>query len=124
MTAEEFNALPEMARRFVSDHAGCLGCGGNKEQKLQKAYELYLNHKKMSTYQLFGGGVNYVQGDEKGVLYHISKEDSEFEIRQKIKIAKLIYKSNPELFISYNAEEISNLLNSLKEEKVVILKKK
>jgi hypothetical protein len=124
MSTEEFNALPEDARRFISTNAGCLGCGGNKELKLTKAYELYLIHKKMNAFQLFGGGVNYKQDDEVGVLYPISKEDSDFQIRKKIKIAKLIYKKNPELFISFNQNEIDKVLNGLKQEKVVVLEKK
>lgn len=121
MTAEQFNALPLAARRFIEANAGCLGCGGNKEQKLTKAYELYLTRKKMGTFQLFGGGVNYVQGDEKGVLYHINSEDSDFEIRHKIKIAKLIHESNPELFMSFDENGMQELIEGLAPEKVVNL---
>lgn len=123
MTTEYFNALPEEARRFISANAGCLGCGGNKEAKLTKAYELYLTQKKMNAYQLFGGGVNYKQNDERGVLYPIGANDTPLEIREKIRLAKLIYAKNPEMFISFNSEEIANILKGLEPEKVINLDK-
>ena len=118
MTTEEFNALPEEARRFISSHAGCLGCGGNKEQKLNKAYQLYKIHQMENVYQLFGGGVNYKGEKESGVLYHITENDTDFQKREKIRIAKLIQKNNPEFFISFNEDLMKELLEGLKPEKV------
>lgn len=119
MTTEEFNALPEEARRFISSHAGCLGCGGNKEQKLNKAYQLYLNYRVMKAYQLFGGGINYKEGEERGVLYPLSENDTDFQIREKIRIAKLIREKSPEVFISFNERDMEEILENLEEEEVI-----
>lgn len=122
MTTEEFNALPSEARRFIESNAGCLGCG-NKESKLTKAYELYLKNKKMSAYQIKGGGVNYKQGNETGVLYKINDQDSPLEIRHKIKMARAIHKVNPELFIVFDEKEQDDILKNLPKEEVVDLNK-
>jgi len=121
MTAEEFNALPLEARRFIESHAGCLSCG-NPSGKLTKAYELYKAHKMANVYQLFGGGINYVVKDKKGVLYNIREDDSDFEIREKIALAEAIHDKSPEVFISYDKKAIAELLESLGEEKVIDLR--
>lgn len=121
MTKEEFNALPLEVRRFIDENVGCLGCGGNLEAKLTKAYELYLNLKKMETYKLIGGGINYKSKNESGVLYAVSNEDTPDEIRNKLRIARLVYAVSPELFTIFNEEEMSDLEASLPEPKVVIL---
>jgi len=120
MTTEEFSVLPLEARRFIEANAGCLACG-SRERKLTEAYNLYLTSKKMSAIQIIGGGVNFVQGDKKGVLYPIREDDSPVEIREKIKIAKLIYETNPELFLKFNEDEIEKILAALPEETVVNL---
>lgn len=121
MTTEEFNALPLEARRFIEANSNCLGCG-DKESKLDQGYKNYLNTKKMRAFQLFGGGVNYTYKENSGVLYHIDAKDTDDEIRKKIKIAKLIYKKNPELFIEYNENEMEGVLKGLKKPKVIDLK--
>lgn len=120
MSAEEFNALPLEARRFIETHAGCLSCG-NTSQKLTKAYELYLINKKMSTYVLHGGGINYQQGGEKGVLYGLSPNDTDLEIREKLRIAAILQEKAPEVFISYDERGIEELIASLDEPKVINL---
>ena len=119
MTTDQFNALPLEARRFIETNAGCLGCGGNKEAKLQKAYDLYLINKTMSVYQLFGGGINYNLDGQRGVLYGIKDGDSPEEIREKIRLAKLIHAKNAEVFIVFDTNGIEELLASLPGEKVV-----
>jgi len=120
MTKEEFNALPLEARRFIEKNAGCLACG-NSESKLTKAYQLYKNSIKMSAYQLFGGGINYNQEEERGVLVGIKPTDSPFEIKEKIRIAKLIYAVSPHVFISFDESAIDKLLGALPEDEVVDL---
>lgn len=120
MTTEEFNALPSEARRFIQDQAGCLSCG-NKAQKLTKAYELYKNHKKMSGYRMRGGGVNYKFEGERGVLTNIRVDDEPDAIRHKIKLAREIYKSNPELFESFNDSDLTSTLKGLPKEQVIDL---
>lgn len=121
MTTVEFNALPAEARRFIELHAGCLSCG-NPEAKLTKAYELYKAHKMANVYTLFGGGINYVVDDKKGVLYNVREDDSDFEIREKLDIAEKIHEKNPEVFITYDKKAIAELLESLAPAKVVDLR--
>lgn len=123
MSTEEFNALPEEARRFIISHAGCLGCGGNKEQKLTKAYELYKTHKKMSTYHLHGGGINYVKDGVGGVLYPIHPEDSADQIREKIALAKEIHDTSPHVFAHFSKVGMAELLESLPAVEVINLDK-
>lgn len=118
MNAEEFNALPLEARQFVEANAGCLACGG-KERKLTEAYNLYLTIKKMKAFKIMGGGVNFVEKGNNGVLYPIRDADTDEEIREKIRIAGIIHESNPELFLSYDESEIKKTLESLEPAKVI-----
>lgn len=121
MTTEQFNSLPLEARSFIQNHAGCLACG-NSASKLDKAYSNYLNSKKMATYQLFGGGINYrTEADESGVLYNIRPTDTPFEIREKIRIAKLVRAVRPHAFMVFDEEAIEALLESLPEAEVIDL---
>ena len=124
MTTEQFNSLPLEARSFIQNHAGCLACG-NSASKLDKAYSNYLNSKKMATYQLFGGGINYrTEAEESGVLYNIRPSDTPFEIREKIRIAKLVRAVRPHAFMVFDEEAIEALLESLPTEEVVDLSPK
>ena len=121
MTTEQFNSLPLEARSFIQNHAGCLACG-NSASKLDRAYSNYLNSKKMATYQLFGGGINYrTEADESGVLYNIRPTDTPFEIREKIRIAKLVRAIRPHAFMIFNEEAIEALLASLPEEEDLVI---
>ena len=124
MTTEQFNSLPLEARSFIQNHAGCLACG-NSASKLDKAYSNYLNSKKMATYQLFGGGINYrTEAEETGVLYNIRPTDTPFEIREKIRIAKLVRAVRPHTFMVFDEEAIEALLESLPEAEVINLETK
>ena len=118
MTKEEFNSLPFEARNFIQKNAGCISCG-NAEAKLTKGYALYLNSKKMNTYTIFGGGVNYSQNGQTGVLRAVNDTDTPFEIREKISIAKAIHATSPHLFMVFNAEAMDALLESLPADEVV-----
>ena len=120
MTKEAFNSLPLEARNFIQKHAGCLSCG-NAEAKLTKGYALYLTSKKMNTYTIFGGGVNYSQNGQTGVLRAVNDSDTPFEIREKISLAKAIHATNPYLFMVFNVEAMDALLESLPSEEVVDL---
>ena len=121
MTTEQFNSLPLEARSFIQNHAGCLACG-NSASKLDRAYSNYLNSKKMATYQLFGGGINYrTEADESGVLYNIRPTDTPFEIREKIRIAKLVRVVRPHAFMVFDEEAIEALLASLPEEEDLVI---
>ena len=121
MTTEQFNSLPLEARSFIQNHAGCLACG-NSASKLDRAYTNYLNSKKMATYQLFGGGINYrTEAEETGVLYNIRPTDTPFEIREKIRIAKLVRAVRPHAFMVFDEEAIEALLESLPTEEVILL---
>jgi len=119
MTIEHYNSLPIEVRSFIQNHAGCLACG-RTEAKLDRAYQLYLNSKKMSVYTLFGGGINYVtESGESGVLYNVNPNDTPFQIREKIRIAKSIRAVRPHSFSAFNEKEIEDLLNSLPAVEVV-----
>ena len=121
MTTEQFNSLPLEARSFIQNHAGCLACG-NSASKLDRAYSNYLNSKKMATYQLFGGGINYkTESGETGVLYNIQPSDTPFEIREKIRIAKLVRAVRPHAFMVFDEEAIEALLESLPTDEVILL---
>ena len=121
MTTEQFNSLPLEARSFIQNHAGCLACG-NSASKLDRAYSNYLNSKKMATYQLFGGGINYrTEAEESGVLYNIRPSDTPFEIREKIRIAKLVRAVRPHAFMVFDEEAIEVLLDSLPEEEDLVI---
>ena len=121
MTPEQFNSLPLEARSFIQNHAGCLACG-NSASKLDKAYSNYLNSKKMATYQLFGGGINYrTEAEETGVLYNIQPSDTPFEIREKIRIAKLVRAVRPHAFMVFDEEAIEALLASLPDEEDLVI---
>ena len=121
MTTEQFNSLPLEARSFIQNHAGCLACG-NSAIKLDRAYSNYLISKKMATYQLFGGGINYrTEADETGVLYNIRPSDTPFEIREKIRIAKLVRAVRPHAFMVFDEEAIEALLVSLPEEEDLVI---
>ena len=121
MTTEQFNSLPLEARSFIQNHAGCLACG-NSASKLDRAYSNYLNSKKMATYQLFGGGINYrTEAGETGVLYNIQPSDSPFEIREKIRIAKLVRAVRPHAFMIFDEEAIEALLASLPDEEDLVI---
>jgi hypothetical protein len=118
MTKENFNSLPLEARNFIQKHAGCLSCG-NAEAKLTKGYALYLTSKKMNTYTIFGGGVNYSQNGQTGVLRAVNDSDTPFEIREKISIAKAIHATSPHLFMVFNVEAMDALIESLPADEVV-----
>ena len=121
MTTEQFNSLPLEARSFIQNHAGCLACG-NSASKLDRAYSNYLNSKKMATYQLFGGGINYrTEAEESGVLYNIRPTDTPFEIREKIRIAKLVRAVRPHAFMIFDEEAIEALLESLPVEEDLVI---
>ena len=121
MTTEQFNSLPLEVRSFIQNHAGCLACG-NSASKLDRAYSNYLNSKKMATYQLFGGGINYrTEAGETGVLYNIQPSDSPFEIREKIRIAKLVRAVRPHAFMIFDEEAIEALLASLPDEEDLVI---
>ena len=76
----------------------------------------------MATYQLFGGGINYrTEAAETGVLYNIRPTDTPFEIREKIRIAKLVRAVRPHAFMVFDEEAIEALLASLPEAEVIDL---
>ena len=120
MTKEDFNSLPLEARSFIQKNAGCLSCG-NAEAKLTRGYNLYLSSKKMNTFILFGGGVNYSQNGQTGVLRAVSDKDTPFEVREKIAIAKAVHATSPHLFRVFDAEAMDALLESLPAEEVIEL---
>ena len=76
----------------------------------------------MATYQLFGGGINYrTESGETGVLYNIQPSDTPFEIREKIRIAKLVRAVRPHAFMVFDEEAIEALLASLPDEEDLLI---
>ena len=76
----------------------------------------------MATYQLFGGGINYrTEAEESGVLYNIRPSDTPFEIREKIRIAKLVRAVRPHAFMVFDEEAIEALLASLPDEEDLVI---
>ena len=76
----------------------------------------------MATYQLFGGGINYrTEAEETGVLYNIRPTDTPFEIREKIRIAKLVRAVRPHAFMVFDEEAIEALLASLPDEEDLVI---
>ena len=76
----------------------------------------------MATYQLFGGGINYrTEAEETGVLYNIQPSDTPFEIREKIRIAKLVRAVRPHAFMVFDEEAIEALLESLPVEEDLVI---
>ena len=118
MTKETFNSLPLEARNFIQKNAGCLSCG-KIEAKLSKGYALYLISKKMGTYTVVGGGVNYSQNGQTGILRATQDTDTPFEVREKIAIAKAIHATSPHLFMVFDEQAMDALLESLPEDEVV-----
>ena len=76
----------------------------------------------MATYQLFGGGINYrTEAEETGVLYNLRPTDTPFEIREKIRIAKLVRAVRPHAFMVFDEEAIEALLASLPDEEDLVI---
>lgn len=75
----------------------------------------------MTAYQLKGGGINYMIEETPGALYSIKPDDSASQIREKLRIAALLFEARPEVFLVYDTAAIAELLESLPEEEVIDL---
>jgi hypothetical protein len=110
MTIDEFNALPEEARRYIENQKGCLSCG--KSINLDLHYKNYLDMKNGNLFTLRIGAINFV--DEKtnvgSILYPIDHNDDEKSIEEKLRNALIIYEKRPDMFSSFNKEEIEEQL--------------
>lgn len=115
MTTEEFNALPLEARRFIQSQQACLSCG--KKNNLDAHYKNYLNMKNQSLFTLRNGAVSFFDEKTKKsqILYPLHPNDSEDQIKEKLKIALRIHAVRPERF---SVISVSDIEAKLKEKKV------
>lgn len=115
MTTEQFNALPLEARRFIQSQQNCLSCG--KKNNLDAHYKNYLNMKNQSLFTLRNGAVSFFDEKTKKsqILYPLHPNDSEDQIKEKLKIALRIHAVRPERF---SVISVSDIEAKLKEKKV------
>lgn len=110
MTAEEFNALPLEARRFIEAQMKCASCGGKKD--LDFHYKKYLQMKETSLYVLRNGAVRSIEKDSKvaKILYPISPNDSQEVKMDKLTLALKINEVKPDAFQVIDVEGIKDFL--------------
>jgi len=115
MNAEQFNALPLEARRYIENETACLSCG--KSNNLDLLYQKYLKMKNDNLFTLRIGAVNFFneKTNESGILYPILPKDTDAEIKEKLKLALKINKANPEMFTTINEVEIAKILKTKNE---------
>lgn len=116
MTAEDFNALPLEARRFIENQMSCASCGGRKD--LDFHYKKYLQMKENSLYTLRNGAVRTVDKKTKKaqILYPISPNDSMEVKKGKLSLALKINTVKPEAFQVIDTDGIKAFLNPAKTE--------
>lgn len=110
MTTDEFNALPEAARRFITSQQKCLSCG--KKNNLDEHYKKYLIMKNSALFTLRNGAISFLDEKTKKsqILYPLHPSDSDKEIKEKLKIALRINKVRPNSFSTISVEEIEAIL--------------
>jgi hypothetical protein len=114
MSTEEFNALPLEARRFIEEEMGCASCGKTKD--LDSLFKKYQQMQKTSLFVLRNGAVCFSEKktNERFILYPISSNDTEIELKEKLKNALKINEVKPDSFSSINVEEIKSILKPAK----------
>lgn len=109
MTAEEFNALPLLARQYIEQKQGCMSCG--KSQDIDALYKNYLLMSKKALFTLRMGAVSYItKAGKGGVLYPIHPSDSEVVVREKLETALAVYAIVPGKFADIQEEKIQKIL--------------
>ena len=114
MNAEQFNALPLEARRYIENEQGQLCCG--KTNNLDLIYKNYLQMVKENLFVLRTGAVYTVSGKTKEptILYPLYDSDTEIETKEKLMLALAVSKSNPDSFSTINVLEIQSVLGQKK----------
>ncbi len=113
MTAEEFNALPLLARQYIEQQQGCMSCG--KSQDIDTLYKNYLLMSKKALFTLRMGAVSYINKAGKGgVLYPIHPNDSEAVVKEKLATALAVYAIAPGKFSDIQEEKIQKVLGEAK----------
>jgi len=118
MTAEEFNALPEEARRYIENQKICLSCG--KSLDLNAHYKNYLKMKNEKLFTLRIGAISFVadKKDKKSkVLYPLHDKDTAEVRKEKLELALKLHEARPDLFSVCNVSEIEKELGTKKESK-------
>lgn len=109
MTAEEFNALPLLARQYIEQKQGCMSCG--KSQDIDTLYKNYLLMSKKALFTLRMGAVSYATEAGKGrVLYPIHPSDSDEAVKEKLATALKVFAVAPGKFSDIQEEKIEKLL--------------
>lgn len=109
MTAEEFNALPLLARQYIEQKQGCMSCG--KSQDIDTLYKNYLLMSKRALFTLRMGAVSYTtEAGDGGVLYPIHPSDSEAVVKEKLATALKVFAVAPGKFSDIQEEKIEKIL--------------
>lgn len=116
MTAEEFNALPLEARRYIENQKICVSCG--RKNDLDTHYKNYLAMKNNQLFTLRAGAVPFRRESdgEAGVLYPIHPSDTDEQIKDKLKLALELNEVAPDKFSTISVREIEEILASEDEE--------
>ena len=112
MTAEEFNALPLEARRYIENQKICVSCG--RKNDLDAHYKNYLAMKNNQLFTLRAGAVPFRRESdgEAGVLYPIHPSDTDEQIKDKLKLALELNEVAPDKFSTISVREIEEILAS------------
>lgn len=115
MTAEEFNALPLEARRYIEKQKTCLSCG--RANDLDAHYKNYLIMKQNQLFTLRTGAVPFKskKTGQSGVLYPIHPNDSEEQIKNKLRLALELNEVAPNKFSVISILEIEKYLSESQE---------
>lgn len=112
MTAEEFNALPLEARRYIENQKICVSCG--RKNDLDTHYKNYLAMKNNQLFTLRAGAVAFRRESdgEAGVLYPIHPSDTDEQIKDKLKLALELNEVAPDKFSTISVREIEEILGA------------
>lgn len=114
MTTKEFNALPLGARLYIESQKVCASCG--KKNDLDLHYKNYLKMKAEALYTIRGGAISFLDSktNQANILYPLSQNDSEEQIKQKLKLALRINEVRPDRFTTISVDDIKNVLKPKK----------
>lgn len=110
MTADEFNALPLDARRYIEKQKTCMSCGN--AQDLDAHLRNYYTMKNGNLFTLRTGAIGYKDAKGKGaILYPIHPADSEEVIKSKLKQALAVHAVAPDKFSTFDEDKIKKVLS-------------
>jgi len=114
MKPEDFNALPLEARRYIEKQKTCLSCG--RANDLDAHYRNYLNMKNGNLFTLRTGAIAFKRTNgESGVLYPIHPNDTEDQIKVKLRLAMELNVIRPDKFSIISVADIEAILGVTEE---------